>query len=481
MALISGRLCQVLAVITGTLTVISDGMHYGWSSPIVPLLQSPQSPIPISESDVLWLENCLMFGGIAGLFLTMYLLDKVGRKRTMLIAAVENLIAWVLIATATTPEVLLVARFISGIAADVNFVAAPVYIAEIADKEIRGRLSSLINIFSLLGVVLIYSVGPFVSITISSAIGMGFLVTELLTFSSMPESPHYLLVRQKPEAARESLKVLRNVDVDDELRELTEVVERENACRGRPFDLIKVKSYRKAILIMTVLNFGQHFTGLSVMIMNLHIILEEAGSSIKTNTAAIEFSLLMVAACIITMFLIDLLGRRVLLTTSSVLTGISLLVLGVYFAIKNAGGNTRDYTWIPVASLMVYAIVHKIGLGSIPIVVTAELFPTNIKAVGCTVADSIYVIASASSIFVFHYMLRQFGMHAPIFLFAACSILVGLFVIFFLPETKGKTLEQIQQMLKGESDANSETTKLLSPVGETDEDYGAVINTQAGP
>ncbi|KAK5645216.1 hypothetical protein RI129_006516 [Pyrocoelia pectoralis] len=465
-------------VLPGTLTVISDGMHYGWSSPIVPMLKSSESSITIKDSDVVWLENCLMFGGVAGLFLTMYLLDKVGRKWTMLIAAVENMVAWILIATATSLNVYLVARFIAGIAADVNFVAAPVYIAEIADKKVRGRLSSLINIFSLLGVVLIYSVGPSLTIALSSTIGIGFIIVEFLTFSSMPESPYYLLVRKKGEAARKSLQTFRNVDVSDEFKELAEIVERENAARGRPLDLITVKSYRKSILIVTVLNFAQHFTGLSVMIMNLHIILEESGSSAKANSTAIQFALLMVVACIISMFLVDSVGRRVLLCTSSFLTAVSLFVISTYFAVKHAGVDTSDYTWIPITSIMLYAIVHKIGLSFVPIIITSELFPTNIKAVAVTIGDALYVTASAISIFVFHYLYRNFGMHVPFFLFSVCAILIGIFAIFILPETKGRSLDEIQQILKGEYGLNSETAKILPPDGGLDNNYGATSSIQ---
>ncbi|KAB0795226.1 hypothetical protein PPYR_12065 [Photinus pyralis] len=461
---ISGRVCQVFAVITGTLTVIADGMHYGWTSPIIPLLEASPNSF-VHESDVVWIENCLMFGGVAGLFITMCLLDKIGRKATMLTAAVENMIAWILIATSSSAEVLFVARFIAGIAADVNFVAAPVYIAEIADKKIRGRLSSLINIFGLLGLVLIYAVGPYVSVGISSVIGMGFLAVEIITFSTMPESPHYYLMRNNPEAARRSLKVFRNVNVDGELKMLKEIVEKENENRGRPLDLLRVKSNRKAFGIMAVLNISQHFTGLSVMLMNMHIILGEAGLSVDANMTAIEFGLVMVAASIVSTFLIDLVGRKVLLSISSFCTAASLLVLGAYFSVKHKGGDTSEYSWVPVACLMIYAVTHKIGLSFVPIVVTAELFPTNIKAVGCTVADSIFVISSAITIFVFHALYRNFGMHVPFFMFAGFAVLVGLFAIFLMPETKGKTLEEIQEILRGEENEHVfrvETTLLLS-------------------
>ncbi|KAF5291216.1 hypothetical protein FQA39_LY14458 [Lamprigera yunnana] len=434
-----------------TLTALSDGMQYGWTSPIGEILLSSKSPFDAKESDLMWLENIYMIGGLAGLPITVYLLDKVGRKNTMMISAVESLVAWILIASTSSMGVLYGARFLTGLAADVNFVATPVYIAEISDKNIRGRLGSIVYMMMMVGIVLIYIVGPFVSITISSLIGACVLVVQLLTFSFMPESPYYLLMRNQKEKARKSLTIFRSsLDVDEELEEIARSVEEENAQRGSLIDLFKVKSSLKAFIIMAVLNTAQHFSGISVMFMNMHLILNSAELTISINTVAIIFVTLMLIACIISGSVIDMIGRKVLLYTSSFLTAVSLLILASYFDLKDRGVDTYQYNWIPIFAVMLYAVTYKYGLGLVPIVLTAELFPTNIKAVGVTVCDAVYVIAGALSIIVFHVMQKSFGMEAPFFLFGACCILTCLFSIFVVPETKGKTLDEIQSLLKGE-------------------------------
>uniref|UniRef100_A0A1Y1L745 Major facilitator superfamily (MFS) profile domain-containing protein n=1 Tax=Photinus pyralis TaxID=7054 RepID=A0A1Y1L745_PHOPY len=446
-----GNTPQILATVTGTLTALSDGMHYGWSAPMIPVLQSPSSPVEIADSHIVWIENIYMFGGLVGLPITMFTLDKLGRKNTMLIAAVEYLIAWLLIAFASSIEIIFVARFLTGIAADTNFVATPIYIAEISQKKIRGRLGSLIYVMMLIGILLIYSIGPFVSIVASSTVGAALIILQLSTFSFMPDSPYYLLMKNKKEQARRALQILRSSkDVDDELDEIAKVVEEENKVRGRPKELLTVKSNRKAITIMTVLCFGQHYSSISVMLMNIHMILEDAAAIIPASTAAIVFAALMLLACTLSAFLIDKVGRKILLLSSSFLTGLSLLVLASYFAIKENNIDVTDYNWVPVAAVMVYAVTFKYGLGLIPIVMTAELFPTNIKALGCTLSDAMYVTAGASSVYLFHFLHRNFGMNVPFFLFGCSCLLVGVFVVFVIPETKGKTLDEIQKLLKGE-------------------------------
>lgn len=466
-----GNTPQILATVTGTLTALSDGMQYGWSAPIIPVLQLPSSPVKIEDSDIVWIENIYLLGGLVGIPLTMYILDKFGRKNTMLIAAVLYLIAWLLVAFASSVVEIFVARFITGLASDTNYVATPVYIAEISQKKIRGRLGSLIYIMMLMGILLIYSIGPFISIVASSSVGAAIIVVQLLTFSFMPESPYYLLVKNKKHEARRALQILRSTkDVDDELNEIAEVVEKENKARGRPLELFTVKSNRKAITIMTVLCFAQHYSSISVMLMNIHMILEDAATILPASTAAIIFSALMLFACIFSALLIDKIGRKVLLFTSSFLTGVSLLVLASYFAVKNSSVDVTDYNWVPVVAVMSYAVTFKCGLGLIPIVMTAELFPTNIKAIGCTVSDAMYVTAGASSIYLFHFLHKEYGMHVPFFLFGCSCLLVGMFAIFVIPETKGKTLDEIQKILKGEkftscqleNDTNNERIPLLS-------------------
>ncbi|KAF5271845.1 hypothetical protein FQA39_LY07985 [Lamprigera yunnana] len=434
----------------GTISAVSDGMQYGWTAPVIPILESPESPFSIDETDVVWLENIYMLGGLAGLPITIFSVDKFGRKNSILIAAVQNVIAWILIAFGTSVEYYYAARFLTGIAGDVAFVSAPMYIGEIADQKIRGFLGSCIYLMMLVGILVVYSVAPFVSIPISSAVGCSFLIVQLLSFPFMPESPYYLLLKNKQDRARKSLQWLRStIDVEKELEEISAAVERQNTERGRPIDLLIVNSNRKALLIMTVLNFAQHFSSISVMLMNIHSILDDAASMLTSSTAAIIFSALMLLSASTASTVIDKAGRKLLLSSSSVLTGIALLILASYFAVKNSGNDMTSYTWVPIFSVMLYAITFKYGLGMVPIVMTAELFPTSVKAMGMTIADAMYVIFAIASIYLFQHLKPIYGIHVPFFIFAGSCFLTAIFTVIIIPETKGKTLEEIQMTLKG--------------------------------
>lgn len=446
-----GTFPQVMAAFFATVGAISDGMQFGWSAPFLPILQADDSPIKITESDIDWLESVYMIGGLAGLPITIYMVDKIGRQKTVLFASSSSFTAWVLIGIANNVYYLYVARFLTGLAADVAFVAGPMYVAEIADQKIRGFLAGVIFLMMLGGFLILYGVAPFVPFYVCSIIGGIIVGIQLIGVPFMPDSPYFLVSKGKNEKAKRHLQKLRgHENVDKELAAITVAVERQKTERGKPQDLFISKSNRKAVIVMTVLNIAQHFSGMTVILMNLHSILTAAGSVyVSSNVAGIIFSGIMLTAGIITVFMIDRIGRRVLLAFSSFLSGFSLLVLAIFFTLQKHGYIGNATTWIPIASVMVYAAVFKSGLGIIPIVMTAELFPAKVKAMGMALADFIYLMAGFASIQLYS-AFKVYGMDIPFYIFAVATLLTAVFSVTYVPETMGKSLEEIQFILKGE-------------------------------
>lgn len=430
---------------------ISDGIQYGWSSPALPVLHSADTPVKITEDDDYWLEMLYMVGGMAGLPVTIYLVDKIGRKWSIIVASASNLIAWIMIACASDVVVLYVARFLTGMSADVAFVSAPMYIAECADAKIRGFLGTFIYIMMIIGVLVSYCVVPYVPIWASSCVGACLVVLQIIIFFWMPQSPYYLVIKGKHEKAKKALTWLRRrADVDEELKEIESAVERQNSERGRPIDLVMIPSNRKALLIMTTLNTVQHFCGISVILMNVETILDASGSVIDTKISAILFGVCMLVASIGGSPFIDRFGRKVLLISSSILSALFLGLLGIFFFLKDVEKlDLESYKIIPLLSVLGYALAYKYGLGLVPIVTTGELFPTPVKAMGMTMADLVYTVMAVVSLKVYYLTIELHGMYFPFMLFGVCGLFTAGFVYWVVPETKGKTLEEIQQILKG--------------------------------
>ncbi|XP_057665297.1 facilitated trehalose transporter Tret1-like [Diorhabda carinulata] len=452
---------QMIAAITGTLFAISDGMTYGWSAPYIPYLISDVSHIKTSKHEAELLETFFLLGSFCGLPLTIYLVDKIGRKKSLLLASLVVLLAWIAIALGNNMIYIFVARFFCGMCGNMAFVAAPCYIAEIADSRIRGFLSSIIYVMMLLGCLIVYCVGPYLPFYVPSIIGGTVCLIELLVFSRVPESAMYLLSKNRPEEALESIKYFKSYcETTKELDDIKAVLEKQQNEKGNFLDLFKVTSNRKGIVIMTVLNAGQHLCAYSVILMNLHSILEAAGSIyMDHNHAAILFAALMLLAVIFASLQIDNYGRKALLIFSSILTGICLLSIAIYFNLKEYDYDVLSASWIPIVSIMVYALVFKVGVGIVPIVVTAEIFPTNLKAIGMTLSDAMFIVGGLIAINLYQSIANNFGIFIPFYIFGAFAIFITFFTIFFVPETKGKSLDEIQSILKGEK-PNSKTYTL---------------------
>lgn len=429
---------------------LSDGMHYAWTGPTIPLLQKNDTRIQIAGEDHIWLESVYLIGGLVGVPITIFLVDRFGRKYTILISAISALISWILIAVATNVTHLYLARFLVGVTGDVSFVATPMYVAEIADKTQRGLLSGLIYVMFLVGILIMYLVGPLVPLYVPSLIGCVIVSVHLLIFPFMPESPYFLVKAGNVNKARSNLTKFRGTEcIESEMSDIIAAVERQELEKGRVQDLLLDKGNRKALSILFVLNSAQHFSSISVVLMNLQNIFTVADSIyLSAYTSGAIFSALMLVAAIIADVVVDKFGRKMLVIVSSVLCAICLLVLAVYFTLQKNSVNVATFSWIPIISVMLYGFCFKLGLGMVPIVMTAELFSTKVKAVGMAVADFFYLGAAWLSIELYQRLITSVGYDYPFYIFSACCLLTALFTKVYIPETKGKTLEEIQIILK---------------------------------
>ena len=148
---------------------------------------------------------------------------------------------------------------------------------------------------------------------------------------------------------------------------------------------------------------AQSFSGISVILMNLHAILAESGNNMSSSTGAIIFASTMLFSSIVASLFIDKFGRKVLLVLSSLLTSLCLMVLATYYFLKDyCEFDVSAYSTTPLIACICYALVDKFGLGLVPIVLTGELFPTSVKAAGMTLGDVTYVIMAILSIKLYY-------------------------------------------------------------------------------
>lgn len=345
---------------------------------------------------------------------------------------------------------LYIGRFITGIAEGALFTVLPMYLGEIAEPRIRGVLGSSLSVAFIGGILLINCYGSYVSVYTAAFISMGVPVLFLTTFIWMPESPYYYLMKGRTQDARKSLRILRKTnDVENELTKLSLDVERQISEPGSIKDLFTSKTNRKAFLIILGLRTVQVYSGLAAFNLYTQRIFEQAGGHISPSLSAIIYTATQMTVTFFGSLLVDKFGRRPLLIVSCGCSATLLVVEGLYFYFKTAGYDMTMFKVVPLVGMMLYIISFSLGLGVAPNLMLGELFAANVKAKALSILTIYFAVGISTSSKLFQVLEHNFGMCVPFFTFSVICYSGVFFAYYCVPETKGKTLEEIQELLRG--------------------------------
>ncbi|KAF2895720.1 hypothetical protein ILUMI_10455 [Ignelater luminosus] len=414
----------------------------------------------ISEDEISYVVMIAPLGYLVGSPLSGFLLDKIGRKSTMLLLAIPEIIPWILIETSTCVEMLYIARFITGIADGALFTTLPIYIGEVVEPKIRGILGTAQSFAIITGILLINAYGSYLPIRMTAYISLSVPLLFLVTFIWMPDSPYYLLMKGKIEEARASLSMLRRVNnVEKELSKIKTDVQRQISEPGRYKDIFTIKTNFKAFLILIGLRTFQQMSGLSALGFYTQVIFKQAGGYLSPAESTIVCCVIQVVFTGFTSFLLDHFGRRPLLLFSSAGSATTLIILGLYFSFQHANYDLSYFYWLPVAAMVIYNVVNSSGLLMVPDIMTGELMSVSVKSKAVGIVNIYLGIIMSFGSKLFQYLDYHIGMFMPFYVFGVCCIISIAFCYFWVPETKAKTLEQIQQTLKESKEVESAEEK----------------------
>ena len=390
-----------------------------------------------------WAVSVVLVGCMFGAGFSGAISDRLGRKRFMLVSAVLFFISAIGCALPQNMLQFLIFRFVGGLGIGSASILAPLYIAEVSPARIRGALVSVNQMAIVTGILLAY----FVNWAFAGAgphnwrwmYGMGALpsVVFFLLLLRVPESPRWL-VKQNRES--EALDVLSRVNDSEtaaaEVRSIKETLLLE---KGSLAELFR-PGFRRALFIAVVLAILQQITGINAILYYAPRIFERAGferiSAIGQSTIV---GLVNMLFTIVAILLVDKVGRKPLLLIAAAGMGVSQLLLGAAFRVENFSGTGI------LLLILLYIAFFAMAMGPIVWVVMSEIFPTRMRGSAMALATVALWVADFAVTLSFPVIADRLDQTTAFWFYALMCALDLIFMIFFLPETKGKTLEEIER------------------------------------
>jgi SP family galactose:H+ symporter-like MFS transporter len=385
-------------------------------------------------------------GAAAGALLGGRLADHFGRRTLLIFTALIFAAGALVCASATSAAILFAGRIIVGLGIGLSSGTVPVYISEVSPADARGWTVSLFQLAITVGILLAYLVDYAFADMRGWRWMFGLAVVPAAIFALgmlfLPESPRWLVRRGRLETARAILSRIRDTsDVDSELQEIERSFQQAQE-QGNWRDLLS-PALRPALVVGIGLAVFQQVTGINTVIYYAPIIIQSAG--IPSASGAIHttagIGVVNVLMTIVSMWLIDRVGRRPLLLTGITGMVITLGVLGWAFHSASAGGALA---WLAVISIMVYVASFAISLGPIFWLLIAEIYPLKVRSSSEGLAATFNWGSNLVVSLTFLTLLRTIGAPQTFWLYALFAVGACLFSYYLVPETKGRTLEQIE-------------------------------------
>ena len=446
------RFVNIAATITAT-----GGLLFGYDTGVISgaLLFIRQDFAPLSPFMEGIIVSTLLVGAVVGALSGGPLSDRFGRRPTVLLAAIIFGLGALAVAFAPSVAFIVLGRFRLGLGVGLASMIVPLYIAEIAPADRRGSLVSLNQLMITIGILVSYIVGviftPIEGWRYMFAVALIPALVLGIGMFTLPESPRWLFNQGRLEKARAVLSRSRSEEeLELEFREMEEIKRAEEEQERERVGYAELLSpyVIPALIIGLGLAIFQQITGINTVIYYAPTILQGVGFSEGGAIAAtaLGVGVVNVGFTILAVRIIDRAGRRPLLIIGLIGMVVSLALLGVVFATGGAGGAAG---LLATVCLGLYIASFAISLGPVFWLMISEIYPLNIRGKAMSVASLANWGSNWLVALTFPVLLATLGGAGSFWLFAALGVVAWFFVYFRVPETKGKTLEEIEAEFRG--------------------------------
>lgn len=425
------------------------GMATGWTSPALAILLSPQSPILMSKAEGSWVGSLLNIGRALGAFVGALDVEFFGSKTAVLHIGFVQAASSIFLVIPDSLAWLYTSRFIGGIAVGMFYISFPLYIGEIANPKIRGSLVGLISNGMSLGYVLGNVTGAHMSIPAFAWLTLAITIVFLISFVWLPKSPHQLVLSGRLDEAGEAMRwYQRDIDVTTELPALQSFVQdRQSMTFKHLLKEFMLPHNRIALLKVNMVYILMQLSGLYTVGFYMQIILRDAKVTVvDPATAVIIISIIGLVGGWFAVFAVDRYGRKRVLSTAAAGLAISLSAMAVHYEMLARGVDPIRFQWFMISASIALEACINLGIVPIPSTILSEIFAPNIKSY-CSCIANITSGLVAFAVTQTYQMLIDAIDYNVYYIYAGSMVLLAVFTMTQLPETKGKSLQEIQNML----------------------------------
>lgn len=490
-----GKMTLPLALVA-LISAFGSSFQYGYNVSVInspaPYMQDfynrtylDRTGVPMDEGfqRLLWSVTVSLFplGGFFGSLMVWPMVNKCGRKGTLLINNLFSIVAAILMGTselAKTFEVIIICRVIMGIFAGLASNVVPMFLGEMSPKNLRGAVGVVPQLFITIGILVAQILG--LNVILGNAEGWPVLLgltgipslIQLLTLPFFPESPRYLLLHKgNEEQARKALQRLRgSEDVEDEIQEMYQ--EDQSEKEEGQFSVLSLCTFRGLrwqLISIIVMMAGQQLSGVNAVFYYADRIFESAGVEknsvqyVTVSTGAINVIMTLLAV-----FIVESLGRRILLLAGFVLCSASCALLTLALSLQS---TVPWMSYLSVACVIIYIVGHAIGPSPVPAVMITEMFLQSSRPAAFMVGGSLHWLSNFTVGQLFLFMEAGLGPYSFL-IFSAICLATMIYIFIVVPETKNKTFMEINKIMAKRNKVEIQESKELKdsyPLGKQEE------------
>ncbi|CAK1546781.1 unnamed protein product [Leptosia nina] len=440
--------------------IIGQGGGFGYPAILLPRLTSKESEIPLTKLQESWVAGMLPLSMLAGFFLATPLMERFGRKATHLILTLPSIIGWVMFLAPTTVTEVIIGRMLQGISGGVLNTLRSVLIGEYTSPKNRGAFLATVSFSQAFGIFFVHLIGSMFSWQKTALICVFLPFLSLIMTIYTPESPSWLLTKGRIDECREVFRWLRGDEEDEELEDMIQarlafekctVEDGQNVNKLRNIvQTVQKKEFYKPIILMIHANIIIQFCGGTTMAAFATVIIGKLMAEADIAFWMVFLDTQRLVANFLAVYVINKVKRRTMMFSMGGLCVLSHIAIACYVLLRLKGWSYSSL-WLPALLINVQYFTVAVAMVPLPNIISGEVFPLEYRSIAGTISLSAGGIFTFIVLKTFPELIDSLGLHGTYFLYAVILSLNLIGVWILLPETKDKTLQQIEDEFRGKA------------------------------